>query len=108
MDVPAGPAMSRRKDNNEPRPKYFNSGMELIFRKSWNFFASSFPMHEIGVDRHRRDDVLTRNGRKPDMVRPRDASQNFFVRPDVTFANSRRCDPVCGRKGGAAASRAEL
>src|SRR5271163_2855837 len=44
------PAMSRRKDNNEPRPKYFNSGVELIFRKSWNFFASvtSFQMHEIG------------------------------------------------------------
>src|SRR5580692_6945293 len=29
-----------------------------------------------------------------DMVRPRDASQNFFVRSDRTFASSRRCDPV--------------
>jgi hypothetical protein len=48
MDLPVGPAMSRRKDNNEPRPKYFNFGVELIFRKSWNFSASSFPMHEIG------------------------------------------------------------
>jgi len=36
----------------------------------------------------------TQNGRKLDMVRPRDASQNFFVRSDHTFAGSRRCDPV--------------
>jgi hypothetical protein len=93
--------------NNEPRPKYFNSGMELIFRKSWNFFASSFPMHEIGLDRHRRDDVSTQNGRKLDMVRPRSLSQKFFVRPGGTFASSRRCDPVRGF-GGRQHSRAEF
>ena len=29
-----------------------------------------------------------------DMVRRRDASQNFFVRSDRTFASFRRCDPV--------------
>src|ERR1700734_1508885 len=34
--------------NNEPGPKYFNSGVELIFRQSWNFlaFTRSFRMHE--------------------------------------------------------------
>src|ERR1700730_1754154 len=46
------------------------------------------------VDRHRRDDVSTRNGRKPDTVRPCGVSQKFFVRPGSTFASSRRCDPV--------------
>jgi len=32
MDVPVAPAMSRRNDNNQPGLKYFNSGVELIFR----------------------------------------------------------------------------
>jgi hypothetical protein len=73
------PERCRRKYDNEARPKYFNSDMELIFRKSWNFFAFSFPMHEIGVDRHRRDDVSTRNGRKLDMVYPLGVSQKFIV-----------------------------
>jgi len=51
MDFPSAPAVSRRKDNNEPRPKYFNFGVELIFRNSWNFFASarSFQLPEIGA-----------------------------------------------------------
>jgi len=86
--------MSRRKHDNEPRPKYFNSGVELIFRKTWNFFASSVYCTKSAVDRHRRDDMSTWNGRKLDMVRPRGMSQKFFVRPSDTFASSGRCDPV--------------
>jgi hypothetical protein len=88
------PGRCRRKYDNEATPEYFRIRMELIFRKSWNFFASSFPLHEIGVDRHRRDDVSTRNGRKLDMVCPRGVSQKFIVRPARTFASFRRCDPV--------------
>ena len=43
------PAISRRNDKNERRRKYFKSGVELIFRKPWNFFASakSFQIHVL-------------------------------------------------------------
>jgi hypothetical protein len=75
--------MSRRKDNNEPGPKYFNSGVELIFRKSWNFFAYPGSFRNA---RNRRLIVAAatacrhRMGLKRDVVRPRDASQNFYAR----------------------------
>ena len=92
---PRRPAISRRKDNNEPRPKYFNSGVELIFPKIVELFCVC---KVVPNARNRRSTVTgatTCRHRMPlDMVRRRDASQNFFVRSDRTFASSRRCDPV--------------
>ena len=63
------PARCRPRYDNEARPKYFKSGMELIFRKSWNFFARRSQCTKSAVDRHRRDDVSTWNG----------ASSTWFV-----------------------------
>src|SRR5260370_17528605 len=45
------------------------------------------------VDRHGCGSVPTQNRRKLDMVRPRAASQTFFVPLGFTFPSSRRCAP---------------
>src|SRR5271165_4405029 len=85
--------------NNEPRPKYFKFGMELIFRKPWNFLASSLPTHEVGARsspaRRRVDTERTQTRHGPSTRRV----TKIFVPPDRTFASFRRCDPVRGAEG---------